>query len=193
MLKKELRQLYKAKRIALEDTIIESLNNQLLDQFKTILPKQPIHLLTFAPITKWKEPDVNLVTAFLQQEHLVAFIAFPKIDDNQQTFKAIAVNENTNFSIHHFDINEPQNGAIVDPQTIDVVFIPLLTFDKKGYRVGYGKGMYDKYLQQCKPEVVKIGFSFFPPVDCISDVNEYDVPMDYCITPQQCYSFHTAH
>ena len=71
---------------------------------------------------------------------------------------------------------------------IDLVLIPLLCFDKKGYRVGYGKGYYDRFLAECRPDVMKIGLSIFEPVDEISDVDEFDVKMDYCITPNKIWS-----
>jgi 5-formyltetrahydrofolate cyclo-ligase len=72
---------------------------------------------------------------------------------------------------------------------IDVVFVPLLAFDKKGHRVGYGKGFYDKFLSECKPETIKIGLSFFEPEELISDVFEDDVTLNYCVTPNGVYAF----
>jgi 5-formyltetrahydrofolate cyclo-ligase len=55
-----------------------------------------------------------------------------------------------------------------------VVFVPLLAFDKKGNRVGYGKGFYDAFLSKCKPETIKIGLSFFEAEETIDDVFEND-------------------
>ena len=72
---------------------------------------------------------------------------------------------------------------------IEVVFIPLLTFDKTGQRVGYGKGFYDQFLAQCKPSTLKVGLSFFEPEIYIEDLLPTDIPLDYCITPNQTYHF----
>ncbi|MNY75556.1 5-formyltetrahydrofolate cyclo-ligase family protein [compost metagenome] len=63
----------------------------------------------------------------------------------------------------------------------------MLAFDRNGYRVGYGKGFYDRFLQKINTR--KIGLSMFEPVDCITDVNEHDVKMDLCITPDRIYFF----
>ena len=64
------------------------------------------------------------------------------------------------------------------PSEIDVVLVPLLCSDGQGYRVGYGKGFYDRFLVKCRPDCRKIGLSYFPPVDRIEDVTESDVKMD---------------
>jgi 5-formyltetrahydrofolate cyclo-ligase len=55
--------------------------------------------------------------------------------------------------------------------------------------VGYGKGFYDKFLNECRKDLVKIGLSLFNPVDKISDIQKHDIPMDYCITPEKIYAF----
>jgi 5-formyltetrahydrofolate cyclo-ligase len=72
---------------------------------------------------------------------------------------------------------------------LDMIFVPLLAFDTRGYRVGYGKGFYDKYLAGCSNDCIKVGFSYFGPVSSIDDHHEFDVPLDLCITPQNIYVF----
>ena len=72
---------------------------------------------------------------------------------------------------------------------IDVVFVPLLAFDKLGHRVGYGKGFYDKFLRGCRPKIIKIGLSFFEIEKPIEDTHLNDVNLDYCVTPKHIYMF----
>jgi 5-formyltetrahydrofolate cyclo-ligase len=102
---------------------------------------------------------------------------------------AISIDKNSTLVANRYNIMEPLHGELVDPLMIDVVFVPLLAFDMKGYRVGYGKGFYDRFLQRCSEDVVKIGFSYFEAVSTISDVHEYDVPLNFCITPMRVYEF----
>ena len=72
---------------------------------------------------------------------------------------------------------------------IDVVFIPLLAYDAKGHRIGYGKGFYDRFLQQCKPETLKIGLSFFEAETSIIPHEFTDISLDFCVHPKGIYQF----
>ena len=103
--------------------------------------------------------------------------------------QAIATDIDTPFEKRNGNIHEPDEGAPVPVIEIEMVFVPLVAFDQKGYRVGYGKGFYDKYLARCADDCLKTGFSYFDPVNSIDDRHEFDVPLDLCITPQNVYVF----
>ena len=102
---------------------------------------------------------------------------------------AIICNADSIFEANDYNIPEPLDTEIADPTSIDLVITPLLTFDTKGNRVGYGKGYFDRYLKECHDDCIKVGFSYFDPIDSIDDANEFDVPLDFCITPQRTYVF----
>ncbi len=70
-----------------------------------------------------------------------------------------------------------------------MIFVPLLAIDKKGFRIGYGKGFYDKWLAHCRQDCIKVGFSYFEPIDRIDGLHEFDLPLDICITPHNVYVF----
>jgi len=97
--------------------------------------------------------------------------------------------DNTVLKKSLYGIPEPVDGIEIAPNKIDVVFIPLLAFDNVGNRVGYGKGFYDQFLSECKPDVIKIGLSFFEPESFIEDINKNDIPLNYCVTPNKVFSF----
>ncbi len=96
--------------------------------------------------------------------------------------------EKSKTATNNYGIIEPAGNKIIDPKKIDVVFLPLLAFDKVGNRVGYGKGFYDVFLSECRPDAVKIGLSFFQAEEIIES-NENDIPLDYCVTPEKLYVF----
>ena len=66
---------------------------------------------------------------------------------------------------------------------------PLLIFDNQGHRVGYGKGYYDRFLVKCSRETIKVGLSYFNPIERIEDIQIHDIPIDYGITRDRIYRF----
>jgi 5-formyltetrahydrofolate cyclo-ligase len=78
---------------------------------------------------------------------------------------------------------------LIEIEKIDAIIVPLLCFDARGFRVGYGKGFYDKFLSECRTDCLKIGFSYFAPVAEISDAQDFDVKLDYCITPEEIFDW----
>ena len=116
-------------------------------------------------------------------------ILISKSDFETGNMTHFLLTDSTLIKKNDYNIPEPIDGIEISNDKIEVVFIPLLAFDTKGNRVGYGKGFYDRFLTNCKPEAMKIGLSFFDPEDEISDVFESDVRLDYCVTPNKNYTF----
>jgi 5-formyltetrahydrofolate cyclo-ligase len=81
-------------------------------------------------------------------------------------------------------IPEPVKGVPTPAEKIDAVLVPLLAFDRQGHRIGYGRGFYDRFLVECRPDCQKIGLSFFEMEDQIDGINEKDIPLDLVITPK---------
>ncbi|MDO6515899.1 5-formyltetrahydrofolate cyclo-ligase [Zobellia uliginosa] len=187
MLKNDLRSLYKTKRASLDQ---ESLSDSSLSIANALL-HLPIWSFSyyhiFLPITENKEIDTSFILTILQGKD--KNIVLPKMVDGA-TLQHYLLTDSTRIRKNHWNIPEPVDGIEVPQNKIDVVFIPLLAFDKKGNRVGYGKGFYDGFLAQCRPDVVKIGLSLFPAEEeLIEDTNSNDVGLDYCVTPAKTYSF----
>lgn len=190
MNKKEIRKLYKEKRTQLSTSDRLKMDDLMLIQLQRLSFGDDIKMvMSYWPIEQHAEPNTHLFTYYLEHHIPQVQLCFPVIDVATAGMKAISVHEESDFVENAFNIPEPEEGPEVSPSTIDIVLVPLLAFDKRGYRVGFGKGFYDRFLQQCRPDVISIGFSYFEAVDKIDDTNEYDVPLNYCITPQQLYEF----
>ena len=189
MNKEQLRKFFSEKRNALLPVEQAKLDDLLLIQFQKAALPFIAQLLSFWPIDENKEPNAHLITDYLEFNYPGLKTAYPRIDIFMDEIMAISTDAETSFLKNEFNIYEPEEGNWIDPVEINLVLVPLLAFDKKGYRVGYGKGYYDKFLAGCSKNCIKAGFSYFDPVDEIPDKADFDVPLNLCITPQTVYVF----
>ena len=189
MLKKEARKIFRQKRNALSEREKSRLDDLLLIEFQKLPLPFLATVLSFYPVEENKEPDTFILTRYLEFKNPGLQIAYPKTNRSDHSMQAIVCDDSHAFEKNHLFIHEPTHFEYIEPQKIDMVLVPLLAFDKKGYRVGYGKGFYDRFLKQCRNDCIKIGISYFDPLDVIDDADEFDVPLDFCITPQKVYVF----
>lgn len=185
--KTELRKKYKQLRQNLSLSQIDdysiTIANKLLEL--DIWDASFYHI--FLSIETKKEINTEFILSILsgKDKHIV----IPKSNFDTGELTHYLLTDSTTIKTNAYNIPEPVDGIEVKPEQLDIVFIPLLAFDKQGNRVGYGKGFYDRFLAQCKPETIKIGVSFFDAEEKIEDVFENDIPLNYCVTPNTIYSF----
>lgn len=79
-----------------------------------------------------------------------------------------------------YGIEEPI-GKSVDPKQIDIILVPLLAYDEKGYRIGYGKGYYDRYLKKCSALKIGVAYCFQKVADTWP--HDLDVKLGLILTP----------
>lgn len=190
MTKRELREKYKHLRLQLSLETIEEKSLAIAN--KTL--QLPIWHYTwyhlFLPIAKQKEVNTEYLIQILNGKDKAIAVSKTNFEDN--TLNHIAFTEETRFQINAWGIPEPivtPATPLLDPTLLDVVFVPLLAYDVKGNRVGYGKGFYDVFLSNCRKETLKVGLSFFNPEPLISDSYSTDVPLDVVVTPDEVYWF----
>ncbi len=187
MLKKELRVKYKALRNQLSQNDVEELSLAIANKVLTLPIWEKTYFHIFLPITEHKEVNTEFILHLLSGKDKEIIISKSNFETREMTH--FLLTDNTKIKKNEYNIPEPVDGLEVPTSKIDVVFIPLLAFDKTGHRAGYGKGFYDKFLMECKPETIKIGLSFFEASEIIEDVFENDVKLDYCVTPKEVYLF----
>ncbi|WP_179343249.1 5-formyltetrahydrofolate cyclo-ligase [Winogradskyella ursingii] len=187
MQKAELRKKYKELRRDLTYQQIEdhslSIANQLLKL--EIWDKSFYHI--FLTIEEHKEINTDYILNILSGKDKNIIISKSNFVDC--TMSHYLLTDNTKIKKNKYNIPEPIDGIEFQPAQINVVFVPLLAFDKKGHRIGYGKGFYDRFLANCKPGTLKIGLSFFEVDQHQFEVSENDIMLDYCVTPNQVYQF----
>ena len=135
------------------------------------------------------EIDTALLLSVLQGKDKQAVI--PKILDGYELEHYLLADQ-TPLKMNRWGIPEPKSGIKINPHQIDVVFVPLIIFDLKGHRIGYGKGYYDRFLSKCRKETIKVGLSYFDPIEKIEDVQPHDIPINFGITRDRIYEFSNA-
>jgi 5-formyltetrahydrofolate cyclo-ligase len=187
MTKPELRKKYKSLRTELSLQQVEdqslAIANHLLQL--NIWDKSFYHV--FLSIEEQKEINTEYILNILAGKDKNVVISKSNFDDISMTHYLLT--DNTKIKKNDYNIPEPVDGIEIKSSQIDVVFIPLLAFDNSGNRIGYGKGFYDRFLKQCKPETIKIGLSFFDAEDEIFEVTEDDIELDYVVTTNKVYRF----
>jgi len=189
MLKKDLRKLYKQKREALTTAQKLKWDDLILIQFQTLDIPFVSYVMSFYSIAEKSEVDSFAITDFLHFRNPSLTLAYPRMDVSQHTMEAVVAPPDAAFNSNEFGITEPFGNQLLHPNDIDLILVPMLACDETGHRVGYGKGYYDRFLSECREDCLKIGLSYFEPVSLINDTADYDVPLNFCITPQQVYVF----
>jgi 5-formyltetrahydrofolate cyclo-ligase len=184
--KENLRLLFLEKRLRLSPKVREESSLAIANQCLKLPIWELEYFHLFLPIIKKAEVNTSFFLTILQERN--KHIVLPKVTSND-SLTSILLNNSTKIIKNKWEIPEPERGIIIAPSMLDVVFIPLLGCDTLGNRVGYGKGFYDAFLLICKPEVLKIGFSFFEPIKQVQGIRPEDIPLDYCVTPKRIHQF----
>lgn len=185
-MKAELRKKYKAKRAQMTAEELEDKSMAIANNLLPLSIWQHSFYHLFLSIERLREIDTEFMLHILNGKDKNVVIS--KSDFATAAMTHYLLTDSTPLKNNKWGIPEPLDGIEIPTNKIEVVFIPLLAFDKKGHRVGYGKGFYDRFLDSCKPETLKIGLSFFEAEEYI-EANEHDIPLDFCVTPEKVYRF----
>lgn len=188
MNKPALRKYYLSKRKALSQTEILAKSQAIVELFFQHFKLDAVkYLHTFLPIIKHNEINTFLLIERLQAEFSKVQIVVPKSIPDTYQMEHFLYNKEALLE-NKWGIPEPVFGELIPPAKMSMVLVPLLIFDEEGNRVGYGKGFYDRFLQECSEDLIKIGLCLEEAIPKIEDVNEFDIKIDYCITPNRLYS-----
>jgi len=184
--KQEIRVYFLEKRIDIDQADSERIAAQLGKIFSN---KQITFLHSFIGSQARNEVETKRIRQILQEIFPEIQWAVPRMIPGTKRLENYAWNDETVFLTNRHGIEEPnpETSQPVEIEAIDAVLVPLLAFDRQGQRVGYGGGYYDRFLSQCRPDTLKIGLSHFEPIEEIEDVDEWDVKLDLCITPDRLY------
>ena len=187
MLKHEIRGLYLQKRALLSTEQNGEYAKKITEGFLAQINQSWRTIHIFLPILEKNEVDTWPIIHQLWDREIE--VAVPVMHTTEIKLESCLLTKETDLLKNNWQVQEPTECKAIDHKQIDVAIIPLLAFDRKGFRVGYGKGYYDSFLKEVSHDTLKIGLSCFPPLDKISDINSWDIPLDMCITPDEVFMF----
>ncbi|MGC8852826.1 MAG: 5-formyltetrahydrofolate cyclo-ligase [Hydrogenobacter sp.] len=136
--------------------------------------KEAKSVLLYCPIRK--EPDLtSLIWESLASKKLVLL---PKVEG--QELKLYSITSQEDIKPGAFCIPEPVGGKEFPPHDVELAIVPGVVFDRRGYRIGFGRGYYDRLLQKIVGVKMGVAYSFQVVEELPTD--EWDQPVDVLVT-----------
>ncbi|RVU55124.1 5-formyltetrahydrofolate cyclo-ligase [Anaerosphaera multitolerans] len=187
MNKKEFRKELIKKRDALSLDYMKEASEKIAEHLYNLdLYRQSSNIFIF--VSYKSEVDTHNIIKRALSEGKNIFI--PVVDRETKTMKISRLKDFSQLSESYMGILEPRDEEIdiVDPEILDLIITPGLAFDKKGYRIGYGGGFYDKFFSSLKKKVTKLGIGFdLQYVESLPH-EDYDIQIDYFLSEINLYT-----
>jgi len=112
-------------------------------------------------------------------------IAVPRVDWGTQKMDPVEINSLDVGMETSKGVREPVEGRVVPLDLIDMVIIPGMAFDRRGYRVGRGRGFYDRFLAQQGFRGIRCALCFHEQLIDEVPAETHDIPMDLVVTDRE--------
>ena len=187
MNKLKIRKHFKERRFELNSDELQLISQKIINHLSTKFDFGGKLTNLFLPIKKFNEIDLfPLINEIIE---LNGKVCINQADFATNTIKPFYFSNKIKIEINPLGIPEPANGQEAKSNEIDFIIVPLLAFDNQGYRVGYGKGFYDKFLQECSSNSIFIGVNHFNEISEIDNLGSHDIPLHFIVTPEKIYEF----
>ena len=171
--KSELRYKMKSLRLIMPETERRRAAEEVFDR----LEKTAAFLMADRIMMYHSLPDELDTRAFLKKWSDKKRFYLPRV--NGVDLEVLPYEE-TRLELGSFHIEEPTGKDVTDPSEIEMVVVPAVAYDRKGKRLGRGKGFYDRFLKNIKATKVGVGYEF-QLVDELP-AEPHDIPMDIVVT-----------
>lgn len=175
--KNELRQRMLTARASLSREQVDTMSQCITSRLDQLEPLRRVQcIMAFASIRN----EIDLICWLEKQLAQGKTILLPRVERGGQ-MAAVEFRGWENTTAGPFGIREPI-GEPFAPELIDAVLVPGLVFDARGYRLGYGKGYYDRFLPCLRRYAFRCGLCYnFQVVDDVYP-HPWDIPVDWILT-----------
>lgn len=183
--KKAVRQRLLGQRKQLTFAACEHLSQQVQQQLLEADSFSSCETLAlYSPINNEVRTDRLLATARATGKR----ICFPRVCDSEMLF--VVVGADTVLAAGSFGVAEPKTGEVLSASEIDLIVVPGIAFDRHGFRLGYGKGFYDRELSGRGTSTVTVGLCYDFQLCATLPVEAHDQRLDYIATQTQLIPCH---
>jgi len=136
------------------------------------------------------EVDLEALTNMRLRKNLLT--TFPRVEPNH-SMSLIAPKNFKKLGRNKYNISEPSDGDEINPIDHEIIIIPTVGVDKNGYRLGYGGGYYDRFLESVKqrsnrPLLIGLIYDFQFIDDSLNEL--HDIKLDIVFSEQQSKKFY---
>ena len=184
--KSDLRKKYISKRKNISGNFLYKAEKSLLSIFSTELKLSKKKVACYASIGN-EFPTKSILNKLLEND---CEVYLPSIDSHSKILKFLKLDEEENLIKNRFGILEPKSTSEIYPSELDIIFLPCVCFDLKGFRVGMGAGYYDHSLTSTKNsncKLITLAYEFQKVSDCYPE--EHDIRSHACLTEDRYYKF----
>lgn len=182
-MKKELRKIFKSKRRAISDK--KKRDFEISERLVcSDLYQNASTVLFYAALDDEINTDACIANALVCKKK----VALPRCINGSGDMEFYYINSLDDLENGFFGVREPdiKKCSVVTDFTDALCIVPALAYDKKGYRLGYGKGFYDKFLQ--KINCISIGLCYNELIVDELPINQFDIPVNYIITEDSFFT-----
>lgn len=173
--KSELRKEFLKRRDALNEEERSIYSEKIKVKLKNLKEfREAKSVLLYCPIRK----EQDLTSLIWESLSLKKRVLLPKVEG--QDIKLYLITSQEQIKPGSFCIPEPVGGKDFPPYEVELAIVPGVVFDERGYRIGFGKGYYDRLLQRVMG--VKIGVAYSFQVVQEIPIDEWDQPVDVLVT-----------
>ncbi len=187
-MKKIIRQKLLHKRESLAPDVVLTKSQKIFDTLKTFpLYQNAKSIMMYIDFHNEVKTNHMISDLLLQKKNVLIPISIPA---TKEIILSQLLNPEKELIKSTYGILEPKKEYIRkrDPAILDLMVLPGIAFDLKGYRIGYGGGYYDRFLDQLQKTIPTIALAFdFQIIDTVP-IESFDRPVDYIITETKILS-----
>jgi 5-formyltetrahydrofolate cyclo-ligase len=188
--KQALRVFAREQRRTLSERQREEMSVRIADLYMQCFElERPNVLHLFLPIPNLLEVNTMHILEPLNKRYPNVKTVSSVIAEDQKTLLTVEVRYDSVFVTNNWGIREPVERIFCNELEIEEVLTPLLAIDKRGYRIGYGKGFYDRFFEKCSNEVKKTGLNYFAPLEELVPNDAWDVALSRLVDPENVTDF----